>query len=686
MESIGSLTKTSFEKQICDQCLEWDLTRFFESEYTNSQRMKQYHIRIKKPEKQYESTDCDLCSILLRSTFYDLPGEGNPLDRESYELRAIEFEWLSPFEGAPLFLIICSQRLAQAIQDGSYSKSDLGTLIEENGCAILERTSALKMQVPSDRFNPQKTLNWISECKNHIQTICRPERRLIRDQYLVDCCELAVVAAKESYQYVALSYVWGPLSNDEALDENNKTPLLSDCLPLVVTDAITVTKSLGFRYLWIDKFCIVQDEPEIKHRQIADMDAVYANSELTIVAAAGLDGNYGLPGVSSRSRVATPAAELGESRVLWFQNPLASIRKSKWHTRGWTYQEAFLSRRRLVFLDDQTYFECGSAEHCEVIQGPPSLRNLFYTWRFRKIGLWSHSEQKHYHELFEYLNTILGDYTARELRYDSDSLLALAGILPHLRATPSGLRHVWGVPWDIDASDGGRDRQSKTWFACDTFVTGLCWNHVRNGWESSGKPRRRRMPPSSMFSPPFPPTWTWAGWDGQVEFDHKHVLLGPSALRMRARHFWLEDQHGRKSAVSAAAESTLSESFRYPILYIETWAVSPDRIRYREMPDGSVDWDIHGHMARRVCLSEGASSEAELARHLTENSKRWRCVLLGISVWKDRPEDVILLILRKEVDINFWGRVGIMILKCHAPDMVELAQELPFLTEQFRIK
>lgn len=276
-----------------------------------------------------------------------------------------------------------------------------------------------------------------------------------------------------------------------------------------------------------------------------------------------------------------------------------------------------------------------------------------------------------------------GDYTTRELRYDSDSLLALAGILRHLRAPPLNLRHVWGVPCDIDAPDGGRGPRSKTRFAYDTFVAGLCWNHVRNCWESSGKPRRRL---SSMSSSPIPPTWTWAGWDGQVVFDNRQVYLGPSTLTMRAHRFWLEDQHGHRSTVSSVAESTLSESFRYPILFIESWAVSPDRIHFREMPDGSVNWNMYGYKARRMCLSEGAGSEAGLAKHLTENEERWRCVLLGASGPEDRPEDVILLILRKEVDENMWARVGIVILKCHAPAMAELAQELPFPTEEFRIK
>jgi len=45
--------------------------------------------------------------------------------------------------------------------------------------------------------------------------------------------------------------------------------------------------------------------------------------------------------------------------------PHTAIPKTTWSTRAWTLQEAFLSRRRLVFTRDQTYFECASMNCCE---------------------------------------------------------------------------------------------------------------------------------------------------------------------------------------------------------------------------------------------------------------------------------------------------------------------------------
>jgi hypothetical protein len=59
---------------------------------------------------------------------------------------------------------------------------------------------------------------------------------------------------------------------------------------------------IGERYLWVDSLCIVQDDPQEKHGQIANMDAIYGNAILTINAAAGQDANAGLPGVRPLSR------------------------------------------------------------------------------------------------------------------------------------------------------------------------------------------------------------------------------------------------------------------------------------------------------------------------------------------------------------------------------------------------
>jgi NADH:ubiquinone oxidoreductase subunit 4 (subunit M) len=68
-------------------------------------------------------------------------------------------------------------------------------------------------------------------------------------------------------------------------------------LPNTIKDAIAVTQQLGFRYLWIDRYCIDQQNQTHAMQQIEQMGSIYKYSEITIIAACGIDPSYGLPGI-----------------------------------------------------------------------------------------------------------------------------------------------------------------------------------------------------------------------------------------------------------------------------------------------------------------------------------------------------------------------------------------------------
>ncbi|EWG35946.1 hypothetical protein FVEG_00126 [Fusarium verticillioides 7600] len=117
--------------------------------------------------------------------------------------------------------------------------------------------------------------------------------------------------------FVTLSYVWGEaashtfeektlesesyrVSDDVYLMDKQPIALLEGDLPPTFEDAISFTKRLGERYIWIDAFCIPQDEPDIKAQQISQMDHIYSSSICTIVSLeSGVEG--GLSGSSPRS-------------------------------------------------------------------------------------------------------------------------------------------------------------------------------------------------------------------------------------------------------------------------------------------------------------------------------------------------------------------------------------------------
>ncbi|KAI1802186.1 HET-domain-containing protein [Daldinia bambusicola] len=687
------------EQQLCDRCLGLDFTKFFEDTLDygdNFFPISTYYIslnRLEKPAEPIGGGVCPLCIILSRAIDDPIAGTAAERDQENnVELMACHASYLEFWTHHK----VQDERLLQLCFYSDplpWYNSRLGFYREQarRCCIVIERSlgqSEPLVKTCSESFDADVARDWIARCQNDHEKECSPSTQPIDDLYLIDCHNGTVVAAKEQPAYVALSYVWAPPSDESAnyhlrYGENCGSPL-PDNLPLVVADAMIVTRSLGLRYLWVDKFCIAQDQLEVKHGQIKQMDLVYSNAELVIIAAAGQDENYGLPGVSSRPRVVTPTIETKGVRVSWFQQPDILIKESKWNTRGWTYQEAFLARRRLVFFDDQMYFECQDEFNLEAVPKLPAD----YDYR-----IWEVSDRSRF-SFLDYNINLVGQYTARELSYDSDSLLAFAGVLNKLRKAHPYLKHVWGIPYVF------KDPYDLFELPPETFTWGLCWTHTQNCWDGPEKPRRRRTitSPSSATSTSMLPSWAWAGWAGQVEYKsslgHDQTF---SMFAIQICDIHLEDPHGNAVALRRIAElGDIFEMFRYPILCIETWAVPPDKILE----------SAYRHAVTLLSLSEGADSMDELFDKLSDTEGQWRCIFLG--TFRDDNvvgHSIIFLIVRKETDQDLWVRVGILELHTNETVGIKLALDdtgalnrswifetltamgfSPFPAEKFKIK
>ncbi|KAH9229151.1 hypothetical protein K456DRAFT_40574 [Colletotrichum gloeosporioides 23] len=104
--------------------------------------------------------------------------------------------------------------------------------------------------------------------------------------------------AQPESKYIALSYVWGEQASETSSPEGTAqhsracVPLPAN-LPAVVVDALNVAGQMGFDYIWIDKYCINQNNKAEKDGQISQMDSIYYNAEATIIAAAGSNSTYG---------------------------------------------------------------------------------------------------------------------------------------------------------------------------------------------------------------------------------------------------------------------------------------------------------------------------------------------------------------------------------------------------------
>ncbi|KAB2103103.1 hypothetical protein AG0111_0g9186 [Alternaria gaisen] len=115
---------------------------------------------------------------------------------------------------------------------------------------------------------------------------------------------------------------------------------LSTELPATIEDSITVTKRLGYQYLWVDRYvnpCVQQNSTE-KHLQIQQMDVIYASAQITLIAAAGEDWTYGLPGVGEKRERKFASQSITIDSITLNLNLRPSglfIAESVWFTRAW---------------------------------------------------------------------------------------------------------------------------------------------------------------------------------------------------------------------------------------------------------------------------------------------------------------------------------------------------------------
>lgn len=203
-----------------------------------------------------------------------------------------------------------------------------------------------------ERIDLYELKRWTNQCSHrHPWADCskRAPRTLSYARHKFQLMDLdlnCIVPAQASYTYAALSYVWGNPADGRLLSTVGSRSLLRqvgslttyrDKIPQTIRDAMTVTKGLGQRYLWVDSLCITQDDLDEIRDSCLLMDKVYQEAEFTIIAAAG-DANRGLPGVGETKRNCKRLAEdiMPGLRMTTIQDVDSWLRTSLYSQRGWT--------------------------------------------------------------------------------------------------------------------------------------------------------------------------------------------------------------------------------------------------------------------------------------------------------------------------------------------------------------
>ncbi|KLP22897.1 tol protein [Fusarium fujikuroi] len=331
------------------------------------------------------------------------------------------------------------------------------------------------------------------------------------------------ISNKASGQYIALSHRWSKsivtkLKGENLSQYQNELPL--DDMPPTFQDAIEVTRQLGFRYLWIDSLCIIQDDESDWSKESRMMGSIFEEASCTIAAVDSVDDNgvdHGLflprdtdplsvkltipykkePLSKLSQRVfktheavyvwkmrwlrEIPAMKTCDKNTITIRPRIMSswrrIPRSNWHQRGWVLQERCLSRRLIYYTKNKLSWSCFT-QTGEEEGGDPQEAD-----RIPLIPLRRESDDS----LFNIWQRIVSDYQDCQLTFSKDRLAAVAGISARLEAQ----------------------------FECKIYA-GILFHSPGDAaenllWYASKAPLR-------TFNEFHAPSWAWVAFDGEISF------------------------------------------------------------------------------------------------------------------------------------------------------------------------
>jgi hypothetical protein len=660
----GILTKQNLESDsdVCNDCQQIDFQRAFNLDPATLHQEKDLFWKgilianLGLRHKQAPGKNCALCKMFSAFQFSDETPECRR------ELRAYSLI------GSMVYDANLDAEIPKSLQSHDqiylavdcapshiYSHSDRATTTQVYGGLHCARDDEMRpglfspCRIPA-QFDPAPTIRMLEYCKaNHTGRCNHRDTTQVQGFKLIDCKSLTVVLALPTTLYVALSYVWRKQSDTTSTattPPKHKIGSLPASLSSTIKDAISVTKMLGFQYLWVDKYCIDQDNPTHKLDQINKMDVIYKAAEITIIAAAGEDEDFGLPGVGSTRRIPQPTATIGDITIFsTMKDPRMSIVWSKWRTRGWTYQEAVLSPRRLVFNEEQTYFECNTVNCQESIAVDLDLFSSKDADRCRHSGLFSGrsrgfcggGEKSPLIGLETYQEHVC-NYSKRDLTFEEDSLKAFVGIARHMQLSEAPIYHVWGLP---SLQPVAQSPYQRVTYDIWSLGHALGWYHHVYMTESIG--RREAFP-----------SWSWAGWSGPVAFPSLEMQVDdfvPLITLAYREALPLPSKIPVRSIKTKSALNEASHSICLSILCVEAFICYPETISPKNPPN-TMSWDFCGHFAY-LYLSNDQRTYAQLMQAVEDRT--FRFLLLG-----EYPKSTTCTFMVIEDFGSFASRVGFL--------------------------
>jgi hypothetical protein len=284
-------------------------------------------------------------------------------------------------------------------------------------------------------------------------------------------CLVSPTSLPHAARYCALSCVWGQVQTSKLTTDTQETFCQPGAfsadnpdveIPKTIRHAIGLVKALGQKYLWVDAFCIVQDDRTHFHAELRNMGAIYDGAYLTVVAATGWDANEGfrgLRGISTRRHLANNFAD----DLYKYSNPefMIWVRADELRVKvAGTMDETG------GIQTDQSSFESGNDVGGRTLLrrsnptgrqvadrgGSEKMAGALENWRRTRgmVGKPEHDRGDFEHQLQNYFSDIVRHYNTRNFTHPSDLPGAFEGIAYFLvQNTPPASLFAQGLCWGL---------------------------------------------------------------------------------------------------------------------------------------------------------------------------------------------------------------------------------------------
>jgi hypothetical protein len=471
--------------------------------------------------------------------------------------------------------------------------------------------------------------SWLRDCAiNHkCGTAANREGQDV-ELRLIDVIQRSVKSYRQPLPcYYALSYVWGDVSRDTTYLDSSDAHVwtLATPLPKTFEDAMSITRHLDGRYLWIDICCIDQHDPAKKLEQMQQMDVIFSQAALTIVSVSGHDADSGLPGVSSdcetrqifacQAQVGLAATRTTSERTL--------LEASPWNTRGWCLQEEVLSRRCLFFSDQKYWLRCQKSTYTSLHSDKAPLPDRA-SWSVR-LKRSANTRKKYVSAVpTRAFCELVDNYNRRLLSHSSDVLAAFTGVI-NVFQTSAREDCLVGLPMTH-------------------LCAALCWSRNQIAMELYGTRHPSHLQTRSDW-----PSWSWTGWPGSVDWGE---IRGHCEFSFYGRHYW-----DNATGWGKADERQQTSDFEFHPAFVHTMAaitydVQESRTLHVSSLVGTLsftcDTGQHDNMPIRCQLWHGGDlTDTEPWRALRElrsfklvQRKDWLYTGLEPTVFHVRAEDL----------------------------------------------